>query len=463
MKRHIIVLSVFLMLVAPVLARAAIITDVQSSFDENDPFDIKLTLGYDFNYRNTQITREALSEGQIVPANKLEVNRTWHIMHVGMAIGLYKDLEFVVDLPIVMSDQADVVAHPTVKDDPQCAGEKLYSSCINDIDPSSEAWDKTDASGGMPHAGTTLFDVPFKGKGRAGVGDLAFGIRWAPWHYKREKQYPSWLLGVLMRVPTAKVKGAYNTDVGEGLFQVELNTSISRRVTSYFEPYFDLHGKLRFATDKSLFNNQDTVTQTLVQPGHQMGLKLGAEFIPWEVEAQERHVAINSGGGLDYVFEGREYSDLWEALGASPCLTMNGCDMTSYTRGLKGAASDPDLEQKKGLDQRTGAGFPRSDGTTDVEHYSFFSFWAGVDIQPVKYFQLGLHFKLAYMTPHFITFADAGKDAETDNDLFVTGENNLGDNEYNPKYLEALDEVGHRFRASQSLQYSFLVDVSGRF
>ncbi len=70
---------------------------------------------------------------------------------------------------------------------------------------------------------------------------------------------------------------------------------------------------------------------------------------------------------------------------------------------------------------------------------------------------------MAYVTPHFITFADAGKDSDLDNDLFVTGDNNLGDNEYNPKYIEAIDEVGQRFRASQALQYSIMVNLAGRF
>jgi hypothetical protein len=456
MNRPLLLATLAALFIVPATARGAIITDVQSSFDANDPFDIKLTLGYEWNYHNVLITREALKDSAIVPANKLEYDRTWHEMHVGLAVGLYRDLELVFDLPIILADQVKVGAHPSVSSDPQCGGDKLYSSCINDIDPSANPWNFSEST-----QANTLFDVPFTGKQRAGIGDIGLGIRWAPWHYKRDHQYPSWLVGVMLRIPTAEVKTAYNEAVGEGLFQVEINTAISRRVASFFEPYFDLHGKLRFATDDSLFTDENQTTQTLVQPGHTMGLKLGAEFIPWEVEANDQHVAINIGGGLDYVFEGREYAEMWEALGSSPCLTMYDCDMTTYTREPKGY--DGDLDAQYAKDQRKGEGFPRSDGITDVEHYSFFSFWAGLDVQPIQYFQLGVQFKFAYVTPHFITFADAGKDSDLDNDTFVTGENNLGDNEYNPKYIEALDEVGQRFRASQSLQYSVLVNLSGRF
>ncbi len=455
MKKIVLFAALTIACLGPLPAAGAIITDIQSSFDKNDPFDLKLTLAYEWNYHNTQITREALQNSQIVPANKLEYSRMWHAMHVGLAIGLYRDLELVFDLPVIFADQVKVGAHPNVKSDPQCVGDKLYESCIGDIDPSADPWNFDDST-----QANTLFDIPFSGRSRSGLGDIALGLRWAPWHYKRDHQYPSWLLGLMFRIPTAEVKTPYNDGVGEGLFQLEINTAISRRVASFFEPYFDLHGKLRFATDKSLFANENDVTQTLVQPGQSMGLTLGAEFIPWEVAANDQHVSINIGGGLDYVFEGREYAELWEALGSSNCLTMYDCDLTTYTRGPKGV-DDPSA--KLAEDQRKGQGFPRSDGITDIEHYSLFSFWAGLDVQPVQYFQIGLQFKMAYVTPHFITFADAGKDALDDNDQFVTGQNSKDFNEYNPKYIESIDEVGQRFRASQALQYSIMVNLAGRF
>lgn len=455
MKKIVLFAALTIACLGPLPAAGAIITDIQSSFDKNDPFDLKLTLAYEWNYHNTLITREALQNSQIVPANKLEYDRMWHAMHVGLAIGLYRDLELVFDLPVIFADQVKVGAHPNVKSDPQCVGDKLYGSCIGDIDPSASPWNFDSTT-----QANTLFDVPFTGRSRSGLGDIALGLRWAPWHYKRDHQYPSWLLGLMFRIPTAEVKTPYNDGVGEGLFQLEVNTAISRRVASFFEPYFDLHGKLRFATDKSPFADENDTTQTLVQPGHSMGLTLGAEFIPWEVAANDQHVAINIGGGLDYVFEGREYAELWEALGSSNCLTMYDCQLTTYTRGPKGAA---DPSAKLAEDQRTGKGYPRSDGITDIEHYSLFSFWAGLDVQPVQYFQIGLQFKMAYVTPHFITFADAGKDSLTDNDQFVTGKNSEDFNEYNPKYIEAIDEVGQRFRASQALQYSIMVNLAGRF
>ena len=453
-----LIVCTLLLLSAP--AGGAVITDVQSSFDEKDPFDLKLTVGYEFNNWNTLITREAFDDNEmIVPANKLEFDRAWHVMRFGLNIGLYHDLELLVDFPYIVADQSKLGIHPRVQDDPKC--NDPYKSCVNDIDASSDSY--ADNPGGNK---LTLFDLPFTGKARSGAGDLGLGIRWAPWHHSRDAQYPSWIVGVILRLPTAAIKKADNRAVGEGLFQVEMNTAISRRVTSFFEPYFDLHGRLRFATDKSLFDQQDKTTQTLVEPGQSMGLKLGAEFIPWEVASEEKHVSIEIGGGLDYVFEGREYSELFEALGTSSCKTSAGCHDTTYTREPKGLeATDRKPAMDEGFADDT---YARTDGLTDVEHYALFSFWAGLDIQPIKYFEMGLKFSMAYVTPHFITFADAGKDAVGDTvngheDYYVTGNNSFGDNEYNPKYIEGLDEIGNRFRASQSLQWSLMVNLSGRF
>jgi hypothetical protein len=269
----------------------------------------------------------------------------------------------------------------------------------------------------------------------------------------------------MFRIPTAEVRKVGNTGVGEGVFGVDINTAISRRVASFIEPYFDLHGNLRFATSKSLFNMVNDETQTLEQPGHRMGLKLGLEFIPWEVEADEKHVSIDIGGGLDYTFEGREYSELFEALGSSTCRTTNGCWDSTYTGAPKGAGQ---YGQK--LSDSDAHKFAASDGITDVEHYNSFSFWAGVDVQPVKYVQIGLKFNLAYTTPHFITFSDAGKDLNGDGvvtEKALIGYNEKKEpiytNEYNPKYIEGLDEVGNRFRASRTIQWATMFNLSGRF
>jgi hypothetical protein len=432
---------------------AAGITDVQSSFDEGDPFDFSLKINYEYGTKSVRLTRESIDGQDVRLANKLKFEETTHLVRFDVAMGLYKDLELAVDLPLVVSEQVSLGMHPEIP-----TGGNPYSY-ISDIDT---------AAGPTPGA---LFDVPFTGPDRKGLGDIGVGLRWAPWHYKRDHQYPSWLIGAMFRIPSASIKKADNTAVGEGVFAAEINTAISRRVTPFFEPYFDLHGILKVSTSKSLFDEVPGAgdAQTLVKPGNQMGLKLGAEFIPWEVEAEERHVAIDMGVGLDYVFEGREYTELFDALGSSACRTSDGCWGTTYTRTPKGlqdfkgdtAAEDDAMADYKS--QRDNDLFPRTDGITDVEHYGMYSFWFGLDAQPIKYLALGARFQLAYVQPHFITFADAGSDSAADSDVIVTGYNSQKINEYNPKYVEDIDQVGHRFRTGQALQWTLLFTMGGMF
>ena len=482
-------------------ASAALITEVQSSFDEGDPFDIKLSLSYQFNSWNSLITRERIASGkqldndttqpgEVVAANKLEYKRKFHEMHFTAAIGLYHELELVLDLPWSFGDQSSLDFHPSLKSDPACSGD--LHSCVADIDPSGNRWNAgSSATSDMP-----LIDLPWEGTKRGGIGNFGVGVRWAPWHNDRDPAYPSWLIGMMVRFPAYGKKWVMTADndyVADGLYHIELNTAISRRVAKWFEPYFDLHGHLRFASDKSLFDEENSATQTLVSPGHSMGMILGAEFIAWEVKEKEQFFSIDIGAGMDYVFEGREYGPLFEALGTSPCRTSDGCFNTTYTAEHKGMAAQATAYTKEGqslekagdqagadakyaeaakieedIKNKTLAAnaddqFKRSDGITDVEGHGIFSGWLGLYVQPVKYLQLGFRFNLAYMPSYFITFADAGKDQNGDADLWVSGYNSKEVNEYNPKYIEGIDEVGTRFKASRTINWSLLFNLSGKF
>ena len=229
---------------------------------------------------------------------------------------------------------------------------------------------------------------------------------------------------------------------------------------------------------------EDETSQTLEKPGHSLGLKLGAEFIPWEVVSKKQHFSIDLGVGLDYVFEGREYSPLWEALGGSPCLTSNGCNSTTYARDVKAIedqiakyykqyknsqlTKDDYLAKQAELQGQLDSKYQndllaRTDGITDVEHYGIYSGWIGMHVQPIEYFAIGAQFLLTYAQPHFITFADPGKDSTTDTDDIVTGTNSWGENEYNPKYLEAFDRPGNRFKLDQPFSWSIIITMTGQF
>ena len=444
MKRSAYLIGALLVLLAAP-AQAAQITEVQDSFEEGHPFGMALHVRYQYINDTAKILREGpkVANERHILYNAIDVSRFQHIMHFDLAVGLYHDLELALNLPVILMDQTSL-----------------------DID-------------------TNVLELPFstfKGSKRAGLGNVGLGIRWAPYSYSRDKKYPTWLLGIMFRIPSGQVATAGNKAVGDGVFRVDVNTAISRRVFWWLEPYFDLHGSLvGTTTNKSPFANKGIEdVQTLVSPGHSIGLKLGTEFIPWEVESEGQHFSIDMGIGLDYVFEGREYTEVFELLGGlgSDCAAQGDCAPFTYAREVKGQTDyliqqyqageidgDEYHAQVQEIEKGVAAGdYARTDGITDVEHYGIYTGWFGFHLQPIRYLALGANFSFAWRQPHFITFADAGKDSAVDLDGVVTGHNKPGgENEYNPVYLEEIDKEGHRLKLDQPLTWSLIFTLTGQF
>jgi len=443
MKRLSCLVSALLVLVvAP--ARGAQITEVQDSAEPGHPFGMALHVRYQYLNDTAKILREgpSVTDARYILYNAADVTRFRHLMHVDLAVGLYHDLELSMNLPVVLADQTRL-----------------------DID-------------------TNVLELPFssfRGTTRTGLGNMGLGLRWAPWSYERDRKYPTWLVGLNFRIPSAAIATATNKATGDGVFRVELNTAISRRVFWWLEPYFDLHGSLvATTTGKSPFKNLGFGSvQTLVTPGHSLGLKLGTEFIPWEVESEERHFSIDLGVGLDYVFEGREFTEVFELLGsqAASCAGSGDCSPFSYDRGVKGEKDRLIQQYQAGditgdeynaavqeIDEAVAAGdYARTDGITDVEHYGVYSGWLGVHLQPIRYFAFGANFSFAWRQPHFITFADPGKDSPVDLDGVVTEYNTQKENEYNPVYLETVDKPGNRLKVDQPATWSLIFTLTGQF
>jgi hypothetical protein len=491
---------------------AAWISEVPGSFNKKDMFDIELTISYEYHSWRTLITRERIKggtvtqkegdgtpstyePGEVVAANRLEYRRKFHVIHLNAGIGIIRAVGFFLDFPIIMGDTSTLKVHPDVQNAAGC-GDDPYG-CISDV--------------------TRFLDLPYEqSQARYGLRDIGIGLVGAPFQYRRDLKYPSWVIGLVLRIPIdgadgdlVKKQGTHG--VSEGLYVLELNTAISRRITKWFEPYFDLHGKLRFPSKKSLLYDESLSDWPEADPGHTIGLVLGTEFIPWEVKAKDQFLSIDLGAGLDYTFAGRGYSELFEALADSSCNGSATCDYTRYESEPQGLLdqekylklqaadkidqveeldkADPDYEEDKEKlyqeaqdleDQaalvkqeydktRAANGFERTDGITNIEGHGQFDFWLGLTVQPIKYLRVGLRFTLSYLPSYFIAMADAGKDAPDDIDSYVSGyntsfsDNDIHENEYYPKYLVELDEVGNRFRASSTINWALVFNLAGRF
>jgi hypothetical protein len=417
----------------------ALVTEALDAADDGDPFDAQVELRYEMELSSGQLVRErpcfapgaeCPDRSGIVRNKELAWERVTHTLWITPRIGLYRDLELRLDLPIVllMQDRYE------------------FDAGVN-----AQNTSLTERSDANPN-GTPLLQVPFNGPQRAGFGDMKVGLRWSPLNGGRDSTQPSWLLGFTWTAPTGAVRRSTNDGVGRGVHDIELLTAFSRRLAPWFEPFFSSHAVFRVPASDSLFGDPGP-NQGLSSPGHILGVAVGAEFVPWEDAPAEESVRIEFGASADYVFEGREYSPLFETLADSPCNRDPQCTLTSATRELRDGIANG----------------PRSNGITDVEDHGIFRTWLGLTYEPTRWVRLGLRFQYARTTDHTLTNADPGKDRNGDG---VVTANAAGGSEYSPTYVENLDappgdpftgERATRFRLQEAHTFGFLFAAAGRF
>ncbi len=426
------------LVLAGVPAGAAERTSVMSSADEKDRFDGVLSVRYDWMLRRSKIGREFPCDPTIagcpaapktVSKPELEAQRVSHTLNVDARIGLYHDLELRITLPVVLRDLTTL-------------------SFADGVGTTNSQIDDGSAS--------TLFRVPHDGPRRGGIGDMRFGLRWAPLAQWRQPRHPTLMIEAAYTAPTGEVRTPWNTSVGSGLHQVHLEVAASR-LWQFVEPYFAVFGDLRFpAPERTLFRNYDKDRQTSVGPGQGLGMVLGAEWFPWRVPRADgkpgRYASIDTGVSMAYTFRGREYTDLFEALGTTPCAGDPACvgtrsnkNMAAYDRTLAGVQGGP----------------ATLDGLTDVASYGTIGAWVGVNVQPIEHLELSLRFHYAYETAHLLTNADTGWNSDARNNT-IEWVNEAGRNEYNPVFNSEIDEPGRRLRSSGADVFGIMVRISGK-
>ncbi len=408
-------------------------TDVLDAFDPDNPYDFSLRLRFVSDTRNSSIGREykciksdqigatACKNGSAIQiAKEPEYHQVRNQLAIDARVGLYHDVEAYATFPIVLSDQWQ---HKFA------AG---VSAANSTIAPAAKS--------------ESLFAVPYDSTTRSGFGDMHLGLKWAPFNYQRDHLSPTWVLGIDWMLPTGTVMKADNSAVGVGLHELMFFTTVSRRVAQIIEPFINLHGNLRFAGGDSLFVSHGQ-TQKYTTPGDIIGTQFGVTFLPWENIKKDERFEVEGGFGMDYVFRGREYTDIWSALSDpnNPCNPKNGCTNTLHSN------STPDP-----ITGRVTA----TDGITDVEAYGRFTGWAALHYQPVKYFQVSAKMGWMSETPHYLTFGEYGRDL--DGAHGVQQSNSRGENEYSPTFLPAVDTPGQRLRLTAADNFALMFSISGK-
>ena len=431
-------------LMAPVVFGAQVTHIIDSHpKDDGDGLDVTVTADWEMKLRSGKILREfrclahdtSTASGQtlcpngsgILDARELVANRHIQQLNVQAVIGFWRNAQLGVNLPVVLFDQTDL----------------SFDQGVGDTGRDNSTVD--------PVTQPSLFPVPDEGTVRSGVGDMSITTRFTPLSFARDATRATWALDFGLTIPTGAIKEANNKAVGHGLWGIHVATAVSSRPTRWIEPYFQAGANLVVPSEDSLFKNYNSQTQTLVSPGHTIHASAGLELMPYEDRRLKRGVTIDIGGRLDFHFEGREYTDLFEALGSSPCDPKDpiaSCELTTFDRG--------DIDPETGRRMKT-------NGITDVEQYANLSTWLGVRYQPIPEFQLLARFAVENELPHFLTTADAGRDLDPQFENAVEQSNSFGVNEFNPVYNEVYDALGSRFRSGGMITYLVTIGLQGRF
>ncbi|ADO71856.1 hypothetical protein [Stigmatella aurantiaca] len=408
---------------APLAASAADITRIASSFEENDPFDLFIDVGFERTQNRSKITREQLTgtDGRI-DATELWYKGVDSRLNIDLSIGIYKDLELSFGLPLILQ-QNDSYGYVSGTTD---ANSTIVHNRLNP--------DGSLIPGGGEQA---LFTVPSTSK-RGGLGNMRFGLAYAFFNQADDSTKPTWILGIDYEAPTAKVRDPSqdNTEatdergnVGDRVHKYTLYTSFSRKL-GVAEPYFKAHHTIP-VTGPGIYSNcfnSDNNPPTLGRPGNcgqgpwnrketgiqapsTTGFVFGTEITAFNSKNKNQQFALDLRTLGNYVSRGRYYNELSSA--------------------LRKLLATQDYFQVGGM--------------------------IGATASAGEAFRLRASGTFLYNTDHTLTDEDIGKD------LDGNGTIDISDNpaELNPTFDYRTDLTSRRFRATESK--TFRLELSATF
>jgi hypothetical protein len=414
-----------------VLREPAQITRVVDAWDERGAIDLHFTLGYSHNWKRGTISRETQNVDVAVGAARgttrvpvADLSENTSRLNVRAELGLYHDLALVLRVPVVLSQSLTLDS----REAPVAALE------------------------GAP--GVPLFGVPFRSPNRSGVEFLGVGVDWGILNQGRDGDLPSLLVGVEGRFsvsepmhacgPEPAAEGAasslrcrYPSDinrngiggeflvpvsggtqslegelpgaargagVSRGTTAVDLHAAISRRF-AYLEPYLLLGGLFELPTDGSDFDASGPFRRA---PPWQARLGFGTELVPWELVEQFQRLSIDVRAVGTYRSRGRDYSELFDALGSSSA--------SSYRRpNFAGYVANPDIAGQANIPSVVDVGSERvfPTGLTQIEAHGSYVLRLAARWQAGQYVHFDAGGALALIDGHFITLGEPCDAAQT--------------------------------------------------
>ena len=464
-----------------VMKESGNITNVIDAFDDGDPFDLNISLGFDYASKNARILRETAIAAPGLTTGGFNT----HLLNVAsyaettarltprIDVGLYHDIAAHITLPIILSN-------------------------TRSLGPIGSSPTSREALVGAP--GEALFSVPFTGPTRSGLEYIGAGFDFDILNQARDNTKPTWLFGFEGRFSVGtpmhacntnpapgqvqcadpsdinrngksdgKFEGNFDTTTGvgrgagvtRGTHAIEVHTLMSKRL-KYVEPYGGFTALFEFQQAASDYGISD-LTQSLVNHPPLVGTMVaGMEIIPWENREKFARLTFDLRFTGTYHSEGRDYSELFDALGSSAANSLRQPQWAGYMPNSGYFAKNCDPNNKA----PTGPCLPRSvidpgsqktytTGLSDVTAHGSFRTSGSVTWQVGEYvrFQFGLGYR--HDQGHEIT-ADAPCNPagvpDNRSDVTKSGPCHSGNEPSltstgtpNPNYRTTISNVGRRY------------------
>ena len=368
-------------------------TTVIDAFDHDDPFDANLSLALRQQWKSANIRRETgLATGGYVSSdeNVAKYRQSVSTLEIGADIGLFRDLALSFRLPLILAD----------------------SRALEDLDGSASNPQRLQDPAGEP-----LFAVPFKSPTRSGIDQIAVGLDYAILNQLRDPALPTWVLGLESRfsvgprlhacnaaaaVQCPDPAGGPNSNgpsrdpgVSRGMTTLALHTIFARRY-GYIEPYAGFRGQIDLPAANSDFGATSDLNGNLLSRPPVVGtFTVGTEVYPYENRESFQRLSLDFKVHGTYHSPGREYSELFDALGSSQARSLRDGNPGAFKGDSTTSAADPAA--------------PRVyfTGITDQQAYGSLGGALGVTMQAGEYVKFNAGLGLTYAQRHLITATDA--------------------------------------------------------
>jgi hypothetical protein len=190
---------------------------------------------------------------------------------------------------------------------------------------------------------------------------------------------------------------------------------------------------------------------------------LGTEIVPWEMLDRFQRLSVDLRFTGTYHSEGRDYSEIYDALGSSAARALRNPNFASFQANSDFDPDSPNAAAPSIVDPDSRKVY--NTGITDVQAYGSFTFSAGLMWQAGQYIKFNLGGAYTLIQEHVLTF-DQPCNPNFVDDLSIAGPCRVtvdGSEQAsgipNPNYRTVIDAPGRRFRIADAAAFDTWVNA----